>query len=120
MWISKGSFLVLECDSFAGGEAKIKRVYLAKLGTTADVISLESLASAKGSVLVNQGKQFVTAAPGQALAQGRVGSAIADHQSRDPAAEFAQLGEMAADISADFSFNWVKITICIDGVNLEV
>ena len=49
MWISKGSFLVLERDSFAGGEAKIKHVYLAKLGTTADVISLESLASAKGS-----------------------------------------------------------------------
>ena len=49
MWISKGSFLVLERDSFAGGEAKIKRVYLAKLGTTADVTFLESLASAKGS-----------------------------------------------------------------------
>jgi spore coat protein CotH len=31
-----------------------------------------------------------------------------------------KLGEMAADISADLSFNWVKITICIDGVNLEV
>jgi hypothetical protein len=31
-----------------------------------------------------------------------------------------KFGKMAADISADFSFNWVKITICIDGVNLEV
>jgi hypothetical protein len=49
LWISKGSFLVLERDSFAGGEAKIKRVYLAKLGTATDVTSLESLANAKGS-----------------------------------------------------------------------
>jgi hypothetical protein len=49
LWISKGSFLVLERNSFAGREAKIKRVYLAKLGTATDVTSLESLASAKGS-----------------------------------------------------------------------
>jgi hypothetical protein len=28
-----------------------------------------------------------------------------------------ELSEMAAAISADFGFNWVKIAICVNGVN---
>ena len=31
-----------------------------------------------------------------------------------------KLRKMAADVGADFSFDWVKITICINWVNLEV
>jgi len=58
LWVEKGSLLVLERDSFAGKEAKIKRVYLAKTGAASDVSSLESLADAKAPIQVME-KQLI-------------------------------------------------------------
>ena len=58
LWVGKGSLLVLERDSFAGKEAKIKRVYLAKTGAASDVSCLESLADAKAPIQIME-KQLI-------------------------------------------------------------
>ena len=59
LWVGPGKFLVLERDSFAGLEAKVKRVYLVKQSDATDVSSLDSLSEAIGPLKTCQKRLLV-------------------------------------------------------------
>ncbi|MFM8930835.1 MAG: esterase-like activity of phytase family protein, partial [Gemmataceae bacterium] len=59
LWVGPGRLLVLERDSFAGREAKFKRIYLAKLGKATDVSALESLAEIREPIQILEKKLVV-------------------------------------------------------------
>ena len=50
LWVSPNQLLVLERDSFAGKEAKVKRIYLATNANATDVSTLDCLSDAKKPV----------------------------------------------------------------------
>jgi hypothetical protein len=59
LWVGPGRLLVLERDSFAGREAKFKRVYLAKLGKATDVSPWESLTEVREPIQILEKKLVV-------------------------------------------------------------
>ncbi len=90
LWVGPGRLLVLERDSFAGREAKFKRIYLAKLGRAQDVSPLTSLYMVREPLQI-MGKKLVVdlLEPRLGLAGDRLppkweGMAWGDVQQGDP------------------------------------